>query len=51
VAGNPLLWVIKNQRLYLFYAPETRNEFTGDSGRTIATADMEWPEISRSLVP
>jgi hypothetical protein len=51
VAGNPLLWVIRDQRLYLFYAPQTRDEFTGDSARTIATADTEWPAINRLLVP
>jgi len=51
VAGNPLLWVIRDQRLYLFYAPETRDEFASDSERTIATADTEWPAISRLLVP
>ncbi len=51
VAGNPLLWIIKDQRLYLFYAPQTRDEFAGDSDHTIATADTEWPGISRLLVP
>ncbi len=51
VAGNPLLWIIKDQRLYLFYAPQTRDEFAGDSDHTIATADSEWPGISRLLVP
>jgi hypothetical protein len=51
VAGNPLLWVIRDQRLYLFYAPEARDEFAADSERTIATADIVWPTISRLLVP
>jgi hypothetical protein len=51
VAGNPLLWIIKDQRLYLFYAPQTRDEFASDSAHTIATADTEWPAINRLLVP
>ena len=51
VAGNPQLWVIKDQRLYLFYAPQTRDEFTGDSEHLLTTADSEWPSISRLLVP
>jgi hypothetical protein len=51
VAGNPLLWVISGERLYLFYAAETRDEFADDSDRNIATADRLWPSISRMLVP
>jgi hypothetical protein len=51
VAGNPRLWVIRDERLYLFYAPETRDEFAGDGDRMIATADREWPALNRLLVP
>jgi hypothetical protein len=51
VAGNPLLWIISRERLYLFYAAETRKEFADDSDRTIATADRAWPSINRRLVP
>jgi hypothetical protein len=51
VAGNPLLWIISRERLYLFYAVETREAFIDDSDRTIATADREWPSVNRLLVP
>jgi hypothetical protein len=51
VAGNPLLWIIRGERLYLFYAAETRDEFVDDSGRIIATADSAWPSVSGMLVP
>jgi hypothetical protein len=51
VAGNPLLWVIGGERLYLFFSDETRKEFANDSARTITTADREWPSIHRKLVP
>jgi hypothetical protein len=50
VAGNPLLWVIRGQRLYLFYAPEGRDEFANESDRTITAADREWIIIHRKLV-
>jgi hypothetical protein len=50
VAGNPQLWIISGERLYLFYAAETRGEFAGDNDRIIATADRNWPSISRTLV-
>ncbi len=51
VPGNPLLWAISDQRLYLFYSAETRNEFAGDRVRTITTADTVWPSIQRMIVP
>jgi hypothetical protein len=51
VAGNPLLWIISGERLYLFYTDETRGEFASDSDRVITTADREWPQIHRKLVP
>jgi hypothetical protein len=51
VAGNPRLWIISGERLYLFYSAEARDEFAGDSDRIAATADREWPTVSRLLVP
>jgi hypothetical protein len=51
VAGNPRLWIISGERLYLFYSAEARDEFAGDSDRIAATADREWPAVSRLLVP
>jgi hypothetical protein len=51
VAGNPLLWIISGERLYLFYTEETRKEFAGDSDRVITTANRGWPAIHRMLVP
>jgi hypothetical protein len=51
VAGNPLLWLIGGERLYLFFSDETRKEFAGDSARTITTAAREWRSIQSKLVP
>ena len=51
VAGNPQLWIISGERLYLFYSVETRDEFVVDRDRVVATADREWPSVSRLLVP
>jgi hypothetical protein len=51
VAGNPQLWVISGERLYFFYSAATQDEFAGDRDRVIATADREWPSVSRLLVP
>jgi hypothetical protein len=51
VAGNPLLWIVNGERLYLFYRAESRDEFVRDRDRVISTADMQWKKILRSLVP
>jgi hypothetical protein len=51
VAGNPRLWVISGERLYLFYSEQTRDEFAGDSDRISATADGLWASVNRLLVP
>ena len=51
VPGNPMLWTISDDRLYLFYSEETRAEFTGDSDRTIEAAERGWPAVLLKLVP
>jgi hypothetical protein len=50
VAGNPLLWVIDGERLYLFYGPETRDEFVRDRDGSVSTADRSWPAVLHLLV-
>jgi hypothetical protein len=51
VPGNPMLWIISEERLYLFYSQETRAEFTGDRDRTIEAAERGWPAVLLKLVP
>ena len=51
VAGNPRLWLISEQRLYFFYAPETQREFASDRERVTTTADSEWPRLQQKLTP
>jgi hypothetical protein len=51
VPGNPLLWAISDQRLYLFYTAETRQQFASDPVRTVTTADKSWKSIQRMIVP
>jgi hypothetical protein len=51
VPGNPMLWVISDDRLYLFYSAETRAEFASGRDRTIEAADRGWPAVLLKLVP
>lgn len=51
VAGNPYLWLIVGQRLFLFYDGERRDKFAGDPARVIGPADRKWPDVQHSLTP
>jgi hypothetical protein len=51
VPGDPRLWLMADERLYLFYSPEAQNSFTGDPRRVLATADRKWPAVQLTLSP
>jgi len=51
VAGNPLVWLIRDERLFLFYDHARLQAFAADAERTIATAKRRWPEVLRTLSP
>jgi hypothetical protein len=51
VAGNPNVWTITGQRLFLFYDSARRQKFAVDPSRVIASADRKWPEVQHSLTP
>ncbi len=49
VAGNPLVWAIVGERLYLFYSDEARSAFLADSDSIIARAARKWPAVARTV--
>ncbi len=51
VAGNPDMWTIVGERLFLFHNADQREKFLGDSARFIATATRKWPDVMHSLDP
>jgi hypothetical protein len=51
VEGHPLLWLILEQRLYLFQNARTRDIFLEDPDRVIFAAQRRWPEVLRTLSP
>jgi hypothetical protein len=51
VAGDPRLWTLFGERLYLFSTPEGRDLFTGDAERLITTAERKWPSVKLTLSP
>lgn len=50
VAGNPLVWAITAQRLYLFFNEAARTRFMAEPDEAIFLADNKWPAIMKTLV-
>jgi hypothetical protein len=51
VPGNPGVWLIQGQRLFLFYDNARRQKFANDPSRVTASADRKWPDVQRTLTP
>jgi hypothetical protein len=51
VAGDPDLWTIAGERLFLFYDDTQRKKFMTDSARFIALSQHEWPDVMLTLDP
>jgi hypothetical protein len=49
VAGNPRLWLIFGQRLFLFGAAESRDAFAADPARFVREARQRWPGLRETL--
>jgi hypothetical protein len=48
-AGDPDLWVVYDERLYLFYTAQARQAFIADPTRVIASASARWAEVKSEL--
>jgi hypothetical protein len=51
VAGDPRIWLIEEQRLYLFQTPENKAIFAVNGGQVVTAADEAWPAVQKTLVP
>ena len=51
VAGNPNVWLITGERLYLFYDRARLEQFVSDADRLSAEAERKWPDVRRALSP
>lgn len=49
VPGRPQIWLIRNERLYLFNRVESRDAFAAAPDRILEEADAKWPEVSAKL--
>ena len=48
-AGNPRLWLVAGQRLYLFGREENRDAFAAEPARFLKDATTRWPVLERGL--
>jgi hypothetical protein len=48
-AGNPRLWVVSGQRLYLFGLEQNRDAFAADPARYLKDAAARWPALEQGL--
>ena len=48
-AGNPRLWLIVKQRLYLFGREQNRDAFAADPARKLREAKARWPALEQDL--
>jgi len=48
--GNPQIWAIWEHKLYLFFDPQTREDFMTDPQRIVMQADARWPDILKHML-
>jgi YHS domain-containing protein len=51
LSGNPNIWLISSQRLYLFYDQARLQKFTADPDQVMAEAEHNWPAVMSTLSP
>ncbi len=51
VPGDPRLWLVNRQRLYLFDAPDAREAFAANPDGVAAAAERHWASVVRTLSP
>jgi hypothetical protein len=51
VPGNPQLWAIVGERLFLFYDSAQRGKFLSSPARYLATSERRWPDVMNTLDP
>lgn len=51
VAGNPTLWLVSGERLFLFYDHERLQAFAANAEHITAAAKRKWPDVLRTLSP
>jgi YHS domain-containing protein len=51
VPGNPRVWAIVGERLFLFYDGAQREKFLSNPARYLAMSQRRWPDVMSTLDP
>ena len=51
VAGNPTVWLMSGERLFLFYDSARLEKFKAAPDQTLAAAERKWPGVLGALSP
>jgi len=51
LAGDPRIFLVEGERLYLFQSPENKAIFAVNREQVTAAADESWPAVQKTLVP
>jgi len=51
VTGNPTVWLISGERLFLFYDGARLEKFKAEPEQILAAAERKWPEVMAALSP
>jgi hypothetical protein len=51
VPGDPTIWLVTGERLYLFFTLGARAAFVRQPEEVNATADRNWPSVQLTLLP
>jgi len=51
VPGNPKVWAIVGERLFLFFDGAQREKFLSNPARYLAISQRRWPDVMNSLDP
>jgi hypothetical protein len=51
LAGDPRIWLIEEERLYLFQSAENKAIFAVNREQVTTAADEAWPVVQKTLVP
>lgn len=50
-AGDPRIFLVVDERLYLFHSLENKEAFIADGAHAVAVADAAWPSVQHTLSP
>jgi hypothetical protein len=50
-AGNPNVWLVAGERLFLFRDRDRLQKFLADPDRLLAEAERKWPSVTLTLTP